>query len=131
MGRSLEKRNHKKEIAERKFAMLRMDGKMSRHVRERDGNKCCHCGDASIRIDVHHIIKRRVYVLRWDEKNLLCLCMICHAWAEARPVQFMEWLCFAWSCDIDYLNSKRNEHFKISITNLLSKEIEIDKLIGP
>jgi hypothetical protein len=105
-----------------------MDKKISQYVKTRDGNKCAYCGDDLMRLDVHHIVRRSVYALRWDAKNLISLCMVCHAWAQERPVQFMEWLSFVWGLDRDYLNQKSTEYFKISMVNLLSKEIEIDKL---
>ncbi len=128
-GRSLEKKYHREEVKDRKAAILRMDKKISAYVKERDGNKCRYCGNTLMRLDVHHIIRRSVYGLRWDEKNLITLCLKCHTWAQESPMQFREWFCFSVSLPVyDYLIMKSDKPFKTSITNLLSKEIEIDKL---
>lgn len=35
----------------------------------------------------HHLIKRRFRDARWTEINGPALCLDCHAWAEANPVE--------------------------------------------
>jgi len=106
-----------------------MDKKISDYVRKRDGNKCIRCGNVLNRIDVHHIKRRSIYSLRWDEKNLITLCLNCHEWAQNNKEGYEDFLWLLLETKgIEYLAIKSREYFKTSLTNLLSKEIEIDKL---
>ena len=49
------------------------------------GERCVNCGNPAG--GVHHIVKRRYKVLRWDVKNGVPLCSICHPIAD-RSQQF-------------------------------------------
>jgi len=43
----------------------------------RRGYRCAICG-GTFGLEVHHIVKRRVKLLRWDPRNGLPVCRSCH-----------------------------------------------------
>ena len=54
-----------------------IDTKTRQIVKERDGFRCCICGD-TYRIELAHTIKSRSQGGLGNEKNLVCLCQKCH-----------------------------------------------------
>jgi len=47
------------------------------------GNKCLICGCTTKPLDVHHLIPRENYILKYDPKNLVPLCKSCHKFSKA------------------------------------------------
>jgi len=43
-------------------------------------------------LECAHIIERACKTLRWEFRNLLCLCSSCHNWSHANPKAFRCWL---------------------------------------
>ena len=51
-------------------------------VRKRFENRCFYC-KGSNELEVHHIVKRKTLLLRYDWRNGVLLCKYgCHQWAE-------------------------------------------------
>jgi len=59
-----------------------LDSLWSQAIRARKGEFCCNPGCPNPAGGVHHIIKRRYKVLRWDARNGIPLCSICHPIAD-------------------------------------------------
>lgn len=84
----------------RKGPLTRLATKLDRLcaqiVKERDGWKCQHCGRVVEGVNAHcaHIMPRSSgNSLRWDLRNMLCLCFHCHInWAHKNPTDFTRWL---------------------------------------
>jgi hypothetical protein len=55
---------------------IRADSLIRQIVFNRDFGRCRFCGGQAS--DVHHIIHRRYKAVRWDARNLISLCRICH-----------------------------------------------------
>lgn len=54
----------------------------TKKMRERDGNKCTECG-AKEKLAIHHIKPWKDYPdLRFDESNVITLCVFCHGSIE-------------------------------------------------
>lgn len=68
----------KKGKSNRQKLTAQLDELVSKIVRKR---MCCQrCGSREM-LQAHHIIPRsRSLLLRWDLRNLLCLCKGCHYW---------------------------------------------------
>ena len=68
------------------------DAEFSRLIRERDGWRCRRCrtvyAPGSRGLHCAHIVGRRNRELRWDERNAISLCMGCHLWSHANPLDF-------------------------------------------
>lgn len=53
--------------------------------------RCERCGKTQ-NLQTHHVYGRANRRLRWEPKNLVCLCPACHLqWAEAQPLEFTDW----------------------------------------
>lgn len=59
----------------RKRLMDWLDRKWSKIIKNR--GKCEYCGSKGL-LDPHHIVRRSHMDTRWDLKNGVCLCRICH-----------------------------------------------------
>jgi hypothetical protein len=57
---------------------------------ERQGQGCRDGRKATLQMA--HINTRDVRGLRYDRRNLLCLCASCHAWGHDYPTQFTEFV---------------------------------------
>ena len=57
-----------------------LDHLWSQAVRAQKGERCANCGNPAG--GVHHLIKRRYKVLRWDLRNGVPLCAVCHPIAD-------------------------------------------------
>jgi len=60
----------------------------SKYIRKRAGYRCQKCrtqhAPNSKGLHCAHIFTRGGYVLRFDERNALCLCYACHSWFDSR-----------------------------------------------
>ena len=54
-----------------------LDKLWSKKVKELAGNKCEFCGSKE-KLNAHHIQPRRLYSVRWNVDNGICLCENCH-----------------------------------------------------
>ena len=72
------------------FFIKKLDKIVSEIVRAR--GYCVKCGKQN-GLQCCHIFHRRHFVIRWDLKNLLCLCSGCHIfWAHKEPIEFGEFV---------------------------------------
>ena len=65
-------------------------------IRSRAGYKCERCGDTK-RTNAAHLIPKRVWFLRFDLRNGICLCPKCHQWdvmgsLDYSGMLFAQWL---------------------------------------
>lgn len=64
------------------------------HINARDGGQCMNCGGTE-EIQLAHLIGRGQgksgKVLRWAEKNVLCLCLRCHSNATEEVNGYQHW----------------------------------------
>ena len=58
--------------------------KLHREAVRKIFNNCCfHCGSSVNALEVHHIVKRKILLLRYDWRNGVLVCKYgCHAYAE-------------------------------------------------
>jgi len=73
----------------------KLDRECSRIIRSQ--GSCLRCGNTTYSLlQCCHIFSRANRAVRWDLKNLLCLCAGCHFWAHQNPTLFgdfvKEWL---------------------------------------
>ena len=78
----------------------------------RDEGRCQRCG--SLGMEVHHIVKRRLLLLRFDPENLILLCASgskhnCHGFAESYPVLFGAWFGEMYPKRLRYLIARQRE----------------------
>lgn len=83
--------------SERSKAIKNLDGLWSRFIRERDGFRCRHCGTRSRYVQAAHIFRRGNFATRWDTRNGITLCSMCHIFsatfsAHTTPTEFAEWV---------------------------------------
>lgn len=52
---------------------------------------CVHCGTRH-HLSGHHLIKRSNKRFRHEPMNGVCLCFLCHNWAETHQDEFTAWL---------------------------------------
>ena len=52
---------------------------------------CEKCGNTTT-LQCCHIFSRRFVNMRWDERNVLCLCAKCHFWGHDNPLLFAEFV---------------------------------------
>jgi len=60
---------------------------------------------------VHHIVSKyfKKSMLRFDERNLVCLCAKCHFTFHKNPVSTMEWMILRRTADYHYILKKLGE----------------------
>jgi len=68
-----------------------LDELFSRYIRLRDNYTCQRCGVKSKNVQCAHFIGRRNKNCRFNEKNATTLCMGCHQYFHANPLEFVEW----------------------------------------
>lgn len=78
----------------------------------RDAGRCQRCG--ALGMEVHHIVKRRLLLLRFDPENLILLCAAgaannCHGFAESYPVLFGAWFGERYPDRLKYLIARQRE----------------------
>lgn len=84
------KSKHRKQKTNRQKLIKKLDTIVSEKVRS--VGRCDRCGKTSA-LACAHIYSRRNMRLRWDLRNLLCLCYACHIhWAHRDPVAFVKWV---------------------------------------
>ena len=80
--------------------------------------KCEVCGETKY-LNPHHIIGRRVLILRHDLQNGVCLCSGCHIMrtksAHQDPLWFYEWVKEHYPERIEYLNKQKNVIKKMTV----------------
>jgi 5-methylcytosine-specific restriction endonuclease McrA len=80
----------KKKAPDKKRLIQDCDTLFSQFIRLRDG-KCCVCGKADRPLFCHHIFTRRIYALRWFDKNGVAICWACHRHvAHEHPEKFRD-----------------------------------------
>ena len=84
-------------MARKQISIKSLDAIWSRVVKILAGFKCEHCGRMDIRLNSHHVFGRRAKSVRWDVKNGVCLCVLCHRFsskfsAHETPTLFDEWI---------------------------------------
>jgi len=68
-----------------------LDELFSLYIRMRDNYTCQRCGVKSKNVQCAHFIGRRNKNCRWREENATTLCMVCHQYFHANPLEFVEW----------------------------------------
>lgn len=67
------------------------DRKASERCKELAFHTCAmQDGSCCATLDPHHVIKRRHQKVRFDQRNLVCLCRVHHNWAEEHETEFLE-----------------------------------------
>ena len=80
----------------------------------RSNGYCEVCGKSSYicQLHAHHIVTRKIMVLRYDLRNLVCLCAGCHKLnkfsAHENSLWFIDWLTEHRPEDLEYVKSKSN-----------------------
>ena len=67
----------------------------SRAIRSRAGYKCERCG-VTKRTNAAHLIPKRVWFLRFDLRNGMCLCPKCHQWDVTGSLDYSAMLFAQW-----------------------------------
>lgn len=77
---------------DRKAKIDKMDREISKKIREeqRHCQKCMKSFDPKA-LQVHHLVGRTNLYLRFDPRNLICLCAECHRYAHAHIAEFKTW----------------------------------------
>lgn len=88
----------------RKSLTRKLDSLCSELTRAR--GKCEKCERADKQLHTHHVYGRANRRLRWDRRNLTCLCVSCHFWAESNPLDFTDWFRVVRRGDSDYLQTE-------------------------
>lgn len=77
----------------------KLDREFSKFILNRDNRTCQRCGKTAIngcKIDVCHIIPREYIELRWEPRNAIACCVLCHKWGKAawhkNPLMSVRWL---------------------------------------
>ena len=71
------------------------------------GKYCEKCGEEEV--CAHHFIGRRNKTLRWDLRNRVWLCNVCHIQvAHGSPTEFKEWFMVNRTEDFNYLMERKN-----------------------
>lgn len=70
--------------------MRKADTLCSLYWREKVG-KCERCGSKA-NLQLAHINTRDIRGLRYDRRNLLVLCAVCHTWGHDYPTRFTEYI---------------------------------------
>ncbi len=70
--------------------LQKADKVFSLYIRERDG-RCSCCGE-SHRLQCMHVISRRYRRLRWNPKNAVAGCLMCHAEYTNKPLEWEDWV---------------------------------------
>ena len=86
----------------------RADALCSKIVRMRDA--CQWCGRRrSVQLQCAHVVGRNNHTLRFDEKNLLCLCAGCHRKAHDDPPEFITWFQKKYPAKMEYIMQNKNK----------------------
>lgn len=66
---------------------------------------CERCGrdGRAVQLQTHHVYGRANRRLRWDRRNLVCICAADHFWAETHPLDFADWFRSVRPEDAEYL----------------------------
>ncbi len=66
------------------------------YILERADSKCEVCQTTGVKLDCHHIITRKVKILKWDTENGVYLCIRHHLWGKESAHEggafFTRWL---------------------------------------
>lgn len=85
----------------RKASQIPKQGKRGKRLSPKDRRAADKCrelafftcamqdGTCSGPLDPHHVIKRRHLRVRFDQRNLVCLCRVHHDWAEECEQEFL------------------------------------------
>lgn len=69
----------------------KLDRECSRIIRSK--GFCTRCGMNDYeKLQCAHIYSRDYKSLRWDLKNMVCLCASCHFWGHKNPILFAEFV---------------------------------------
>ena len=116
--------------ASSKIIKKKLDILWSLIVKKRAGGVCEVCGKLT-NLNSHHIVGRRVSVLRWDVRNGCCLCVSCHRFsntsAHNNGTLFDEWMINNRPKDRKYVLEHHEDLFDkdfIRIENYLKDELK-------
>lgn len=115
-----------KKKTERKKLTDKLDSLCREIILKRDNNICQKCGTFAEKQNAHcsHVIPRsQGNILRWNLLNLKLLCFHCHInWWHKSPCESGEWFKSKFPDRWEYLQEKKNEVIKFSISDL--KDLE-------
>jgi len=82
-------------MSKKNIAKLKRKADKLWSIKVREVGKCELCSSVD-HLNAHHIITRRFSLLRWDLKNSICLCCVCHKFGLSSvhncPLTVMDWL---------------------------------------
>ena len=84
----------------------KIDAWVSKKVREK--GYCEWCGTRSGQMQCAHVVGRANHTLRFDLKNVLCLCATCHRKAHNDPIGYTMWFQSKFPDRFTYLNELKN-----------------------
>lgn len=112
-------------IGKKKYYIRKLDEYYSKKIRSI--GECQRCGEKNKKLETAHIISRANRTLRWDEKNLLCLCTRCHFWAHQDPIGFVMMIEKKWPKRYFYLMVEKNKITKRTAKDLKEMWEEVKK----
>lgn len=96
----------------------------------RSKGKCERCGTDQT-LQTHHVYGRANRRLRWDLRNLTCLCAGDHFWAETHPLDFADWFRAVRPEDAIYLQAENARGIrKWSEAELEELELDLKDLLA-
>jgi hypothetical protein len=76
----------------------------------------------------HHVYGRTDHRLRFDLRNGMAVCSVCHRWAEEHPLEFAKWFEAHRPGDVVYLaDQRRLGVMKRTLTDYLELERELKR----
>lgn len=96
----------------RKTLTNKLDKLCSELTRSRGSCEKCGQTAAAVKLETHHVYGRANRRLRWDRRNLVCLCFRDHLWAETHPLDFADWFRIRRRGDADYLQKENAKGIK-------------------
>ena len=105
----------------------RFDRLVSQIILTRADRTCDMCGRKEGRMNASHGVPRQVLSVRWNLKNLTCLCYRCHLWVWHKdPITAYEWFKTKYGLDrINYLKKESNKPFNLDENQVKVIEVEL------
>jgi len=93
-------------VGTKKYYTDKIDAYLSKKIKAR--GKCQKCFLVNEPMDPAHIITRKNKTLRFDEMNIMCLCITCHRWGHDNPKKFQTYVAYRHPKRWAYLVKRKN-----------------------
>jgi hypothetical protein len=123
-------KKHKHSKSERKVLEVRLDKLIGDYVKKRDG-KCVLCG-ATEKLTSGHWIHRGKKRVRWDVRNVNCLCASCNLTDNYQPQWHTEYMLKHHGIDVvlELTELSKVLSWKFSVPELRAMVEEAERLSG-